>query len=103
MIDDRAYDDLAYIYQVSRDSRLEPELELIELDQADVLRPSLKEGQQVPSGEAIWEGRETRLHYVEQLEEQGWVRIRRSPGGVHWVRITLDGRTVAQQRLGAAR
>lgn len=98
MIDEQAYDDLAYIDRVDRDGRFDPELQLVTMDQADVLSPALRAGQQPSGSEPLMDGRETRPHYLEQLEEQGWVRIRRGPGPVHWVRITPDGRTIAHQR-----
>lgn len=60
---------------------MKQEPEVIDADQANMLRATPKEGQHFSCGGALWEGCRTRRHYVEQLAEQGWVQIRRGPLG----------------------
>ncbi len=102
----RALSDLAtlelldYVYRISEDPHFEPELQLIITDQADILFPQLREGQQAHSvPRELFGGRETSIDRIEKLQERGYIHLIRGPATVHWLRITDTGKGVARGRV----
>ncbi len=107
MVDEEALQVLDYIYAVTSDPHFEPELQFIQVDQRDLLNPELKDGQDSSTApKNLFDGRDYKpgqLEYaIGQLADQGYVQLRRGPATVHWVRITPDGHTVAEQRSQAS-
>ncbi len=107
VIDEEALTTLDYIYQVTSDPHFQPELQFVQTDQRDLLIPQLEAGRDSRTvNRELIAGRQYRadqLEYLlEQLTDQGYVRLRRGPNTVHRVRITPDGRIAAEQRSKAS-
>ncbi len=107
-MDDDAFGILDYIYRVVADGHFESELDFVTGDQGEALMPTIKDGYtstDVPRDlfDNPPEMQPRQLEYLlEELEERGYIRFRRGPATVHWVRITDEGKLVAQRRLEEA-